>query len=266
MQLIKRFSEREFNIHLAGSGQPVLFVHGFPLDHTMWTAQIDHFSQRFQVIAPDLRGFGQSPGTDDLVSMKEFADDLSAILDELEIDTPVHFCGLSMGGYIAWQFRQLHPQRLKSLILCDTKATADTEEAKEVRRATAKRVLSDGSGFLAEGMPTKLFSPNTFEQNPQLIEQAQEVIRKTSAQAIAAASLGMAERPDMVDQLSKIETPALVIVGEDDSISTSQEMREISQQMQNAQFVEIPNAGHMAPLEQPALVNQAIEQFLIKYS
>ena len=266
MQLIKRISDREFNIHLSGSGQPLLFVHGFPLDHTMWSAQIDYFSRQFQVIAPDLRGFGKSSSADDMVTMKEFAEDLAAILDELKIDMPVHFCGLSMGGYIAWQFWQHHSQRLKSLILCDTKATADSEEAREVRRATSEQVLSDGSAFLAEGMPTKLFSPNTFEKNPQLIEQTQEVIRKTSAQAIAAASLGMAERPDMVDQLSKIETPALVIVGEDDAISTSQEMREISQQMQNAQFIEIPKAGHMAPLEQPALVNQAIEQFLTKYS
>ena len=258
----KRIDGREFNILIQGSGEPFLFVHGFPLDHSMWNAQIAEFSKTHLVIAPDLRGFGASKCDDEKVTMLDYANDLAAMLDEFSIDTPVNLCGLSMGGYIAWQFYRNHRSKLKSIILCDTKAAADSEAAQQTRRETSEKVLQNGPGFLAEAMPEKLFSAVTLSNNQAVVEQTQSVIRSTSPQTVSAALLGMAERPDVTEMLPKIDFPTLVVVGEHDSITTSAEMQEIANTIPNADFIEIRDAGHMSPLEQPEQVNSAIADFL----
>lgn len=252
----------DVNVLVKGQGEPVLLVHGFPLDHTMWEFQIEDLSQDYCVIAPDLRGFGQSSKTNGTVTMKAFSDDLAELLIKLEIRDPVHVCGLSMGGYIAFQFWMDHKEQLKSLILCDTRAAADSEDAQELRYATADRVEKEGSGFLAGLMVGKLFSPVTQKQNPELITRIQETIRETHPESIAAASRGMAARTDFTSLLNQIEQPVLTIVGIDDTITSSQEMQTIATEIPHATFIVIPDAGHMAPLENPELVNQAIRQFL----
>ncbi|QDT34433.1 alpha/beta fold hydrolase [Thalassoglobus polymorphus] len=262
MLLTKRVDGQSFNIRIEGAGEPILFVHGFPLDQTMWTNQIDHFSKSLQVIAPDLRGFGESSPAEGTVEMKDFADDLSCILDALEVKEPVHFCGLSMGGYIAWEFIQRYPEKVKSLILCDTKASPDTEEAKASREQTAQQVLAKGPEFLATAMPEKLFSPHTIAENSDAVKQTQSLIRSTNPNSIAAALRGMAVRADMDANLKSIDVPTLVIVGEDDQLTTPDVMKEMAKAIPNAQFVEVQQAGHMSPLEQPEFVNQTIEDFL----
>ena len=245
-----------------GTGPSLLLVHGFPLDHTMWSGQIDHFAATHTVIAPDLRGFGNSEVTDAPVTMQTYADDLAALLDEMGITDPVHFCGLSMGGYIAWAFEQRHRARLASLILCDTRASADNEAAQKTRELTAQRVLKEGPDFLASGLIDKLFVKQTREQQPEIIEQTKRVIRSTAPRTVAAASRAMAARPDVTDRLPSIDVPTLIIVGEHDAISPPSEMRDIANAMSDATYSEIPNAGHMAPLERPEQVNATIEQFL----
>ncbi|MGE3777939.1 MAG: alpha/beta fold hydrolase, partial [Pirellulaceae bacterium] len=127
-----------------GKGVPLLLVHGFPLDHTMWQKQLDDLSQVCRVVAPDLRGFGRSEVTPGMVSMGQFADDLAALLDALQISEPMIFCGLSMGGYVAWQFWRRHRSRLRGLILCDTRSVADSPEAAAGRRTTADKVVAQG--------------------------------------------------------------------------------------------------------------------------
>lgn len=245
----------------SGSGPPLLFVHGFPLDHTMWQGQIDHFAATHRVIVPDLRGFGQSTLGDGPVTMSTYADDLAALLDQLNVTEPVCFCGLSMGGYIAWAFVERHRDRLGSLILCDTRAAADDEAARQVREQTALRVLREGPDFLAEGMMEKLFAPDTHAQRPDLIAQTQGVIRRTTPAAIAAAARAMAARPDVTGRLAAIDVPTLLLVGHHDAITPAQEMQEMARAIPNSTFVEIPTAGHMAPLEQPAAANAAMEHF-----
>src|SRR5262245_18723810 len=125
-------------------GHPLLLVHGFPLDHTIWQPQIDYFANHCRVIAPDLRGFGDSDVTSDVVTMEQMADDLHSLLDALEVREPVIFCGLSMGGYIGWQFWRKYRRRVRAMILCDTRAVADTAEAAEGRRKLATNTLKDG--------------------------------------------------------------------------------------------------------------------------
>lgn len=245
-----------------GDGPPLLLVHGFPLDHSMWSAQIDDLAKWYTVIAPDLRGFGQSEIVDGPVTMQTYADDLAALLDAMGITDPVHLCGLSMGGYIAWAFVEQHRNRLASLILCDTRATADNEAARKTRELTAQRVLREGPDFLASDLIDKLFVKSTREQRPEIIEQTKQVIRSTHPTTIAAASRAMAARPDVTDRLPSIDLPTLIIVGEHDAISPPSEMHEIADALPHATFVEIKDAGHMAPLERPEPVNAAIENFL----
>jgi pimeloyl-ACP methyl ester carboxylesterase len=183
-------------------------------------------------------------------------------LDALEVRQPVVFCGLSMGGYVAWQFWRRHGSRLSGLMLCDTRAVSDTPEAAAARREMADRVLREGPGPLVAQMMPKLFAPCTVQDQPEVVEALRRVMMQTDPRGIAAAARGMAERPDMLLQLSQINCPALVIVGELDVISTPEEMRAIAGAIPHARLVEIAGCGHMTPLERPAEVNAAMRAFL----
>jgi len=245
-----------------GSGPPLVLVHGFPLDHTMWNAQIDALSTDYRVIAPDLRGFGQSGVTPGKVTMEQFADDLAALLEELAVGEPVVFCGLSMGGYVAWQFWQRHRPRVRGLIVCDTRAVADTAEQAAGRLTMADRVLREGPAPLVEGMIPKLFAQSTVETEPEVVESLRQVMLRGDPEGIAAAGRGMAERPDVTAMLGRIDCPTLVIVGQFDAISTVEEMRSLAAAIPGARCVEIAGSGHMSPMERPAEVNAAISRFL----
>jgi pimeloyl-ACP methyl ester carboxylesterase len=257
-----QLGDKHLHVHERGKGTPLLLVHGFPLDHSMWQGQIEDLSKSFRVLAPDLRGFGTSTVTPGTVTMEQHADDLARLLEALAIREPVVFCGLSMGGYVAWQFALKHRPRLTRLILCDTRAIADSPEVAKGRLTTADRVLKEGAGVVAESMLGKLFAPQTIEAKPALVEKTKQVMLKTPPEGIAAALRGMAQRPDVTPRLAELDLPALVICGEHDAISTPQEMRGIAENLPDAKFVEIKNAGHMSPLEQPPAVNAAIREFL----
>ena len=252
-----------------GAGRPLLLVHGFPLDHTMWEGQIDALAAEegtaalpLRVIAPDLRGFGRSRPRGEKVTMDEFADDLAGLLDGLGIREPVAYCGLSMGGYIAFQFWRKYADRLAALVLCDTRAGADSPQAAESRRAMAQRVLGEGPAPVAEAMLPKLLGESTQEQRPELVERLRTLIMAGDPRGIAAAARGMAERPDMTGSLSQIGCPTLVLVGQNDVISPPAEMRGMAAAIPDARFKEISAAGHMSPWENPAEVNAAITEFL----
>lgn len=257
-----RVRDIQLNVVEAGSGPPLLLVHGFPLDHRMWQAQIEELARDACVLAPDLRGFGDSDAAGEIVSMEDFADDLAALLDVRQIEEPVVFCGLSMGGYIAWQFFLRHRARLRALILCDTRAAADTPVAAEARRVNAGRVLSEGIGFLAETMLEKLLAAETRRRRPEVVESIRRGMLSASPQGVAAALRGMAARPDMSAWLPQMDLPSLVVCGQEDALSTVEEMRGIAAQMPQARFVEIARAGHLSPVEQPQAVNEAIREFL----
>lgn len=247
-----------------GTGRPIVLVHGFPLDHTMWAGQIGGLSAAYRVIAPDLRGFGQTrPGElPDALTMDLLADDLADLLDAMAIRERIVLCGLSMGGYVAFSFYRRYAARLAGLVLCDTRAEADSTEGAAARLATANRVLAEGTGFLAEGMMPRLFSPGNLTGRPELADEIRRTVLATDPRAVAGASRGMAQRPDSTDLLPKIACPTLVLAGSHDVISPPAEMALMAQAIPNARFVEIPDAGHMSPFEQPAAVNRAIADFL----
>lgn len=250
------------NVVERGSGPVLLLVHGFPLDHQMWRHQLDGLASEYRVIAPDLRGFGQSTVTPGVVTMQRFANDLAALLDELQVREPITLCGLSMGGYIAWQFAQQHRQRLAKLVLCDTRAAADTAEAAKARLENAQKVLAEGPQAIVDGMIAKLFAPQTASQQPDLVKGQREIMLGTKPEGIAAALRGMAEREDFSGRLAEFDLPTLVICGEHDAIAPPAEMRSIATGLPRATFALIAEAGHMAPLEQPTAVNQALQAFM----
>ncbi len=248
-----------------GSGRPLLLVHGFPLDHQMWVGQLGELSREYRVIAPDLRGFGRSDDPrDTTVTMAQYADDLAALLDVLAIREPVAFCGLSMGGYIAWQFWRRHAPRLSHLILCDTRSVPDTPEAAQARRQTAQRVPIDGTAGLVDSMMPRLFADRTRRQNPDVVAATEQVMRAARPAGVAAALRGMAERVDATPWLPEIRVPTLVVCGQEDAIATLAEMEQIARAIAGAEFVVIPGSGHMAPLEDPTHVNKAIRSFLAR--
>src|SRR5262245_5584067 len=194
-----------------GQGTPVLLAHGFPLDHSMWDAQISALAAQARVIAPDLRGFGRtppSPGDAERgISMEEFADDLVELLDAVGIREPVVFVGLSMGGYIGWQFARKHSGKLRALVACDTRAIADTDEARAGRIKTADSVAAAGSVIVADAMEPKLFAKTTFEKRPEIVAATRKVMESTPPAGVAAALRGMAARPDVTSFLPSIKVP-----------------------------------------------------------
>lgn len=252
----------EFGVLDQGQGMPVLFVHGFPLNHTMWNAQLPVFAERYRVIAPDLRGFGSSVDTEGAVSMEDFADDLAAILDHLQVREPMVYCGLSMGGYIAWQFVRKYRQRLRGLVLCDTRAAADTPEAAAGRLKMAEQVIADGTQPVAESMVSKALSPRSMSERPEVVAAVKGMILSSDPTGVAAAQRGMANRPDASDQPGQIDLPTLVMVGADDALTPVEEMRRIAGEIPQARLVVIPDAGHLSPMENPQAFNAALAEFL----
>jgi pimeloyl-ACP methyl ester carboxylesterase len=261
-----RTNDVELSCYVSGTGVPCVLIHGFPFDHTMWQQQIEAISATCCVIAPDLRGFGastqlQSDGENG-VDMLDYAKDILALLDHLQVTEPAVLCGFSMGGYILWQLALHAPERFRAIVLFDTRADADTQQGRAGRLAMADKVVRTGTEPVVEVMLPKLLAKKTLENRPEIAAHVTHIIRAASPVAIAAAQRGMARRPDVRDRLSELEMPALVLVGAEDAISPPDEMRTIAGDLPQAQFIEVPDAGHMTVLENPTAVNSALTSFL----
>lgn len=256
----------DLSYYETGRGMPLVLLHGFPLDHTMWKAQIEALRGSCHVIAPDLRGFGKSSlaagDAQEGVDMSRYATDVAAVLNDAGVSEPSILCGFSMGGYVLWQFVREFSGRVRAIVLCDTKAAADSEEVRASRSQGAEEVLLSGAGPIAESLLPKLLAPATLAKRPDVVNEVDAIVRRTAPESIAAAGLGMARRPDVRDSLPGIEVPALVLVGAEDAISPPQEMREIAAALPHAAFVEVPGAGHMSPVENPAAVSDALARFI----
>lgn len=250
-----------------GTGPVLLLLHGFPLDNTLWKEQMPVLSRTHRVIAPDLRGFGSSPLPEpppDRWTMADHAEDMVQLLDALEISEPVQVCGLSMGGYVALDLWKRHTQRVARLLLVHTRAIADTDAVRAVRREQASQVRQQGTGFIAEGMMPKLLHPETPRQQPAVASFTRAMMARAKPAGVIAALSGMAARPDMTAELAHIRVPTLVLVGEADAISSPEEMKGIADAIPGSRFVQIPKAGHLSPLEQPAAFNAALAEFLAR--
>ena len=246
-----------------GPGPVVVLLHGFPLSKAMWDEQLAGLGSIYRVIAPDLRGFGESPVPEGVYTMDAMADDVVELLETLEIMGPVVVGGLSMGGYVALSLAARYPTRVKALMLMDTRAGADTPEAAQGREATARSVIAAGNvTAVVDSMIPRIFCKMTLEQHPERVEPMKAVMEQTAPQAIIGALRGMASRPDRRGDLPKIAVPTLVIVGEDDVLTPPAEAQAMAEAIPNARLEVIPQAGHMAPYENHAAATAAILRFL----
>lgn len=241
--------------------KPIIFVHGFPYDHTMWKAQIEELSENYFCVAYDIRGLGESPVGDGQFTMEFFVDDLEIIIDELKLDKPV-LCGLSMGGYIALRALEKFEEKLSAVILCDTRSEADNNEGKLKRAAAIKRINTEGLAPFAKDFITNCYG-DYYKQHQK--EEFENRITKSSAFnpiGVKGSLLAMLGRNDTTEYLNKIKIPALVIYGENDALTPPSVMKAMADKIMGARFVIIKNSGHMSPIENPQEVNDAIEKFL----
>ncbi len=244
-----------------GEGRTLLLLHAFPLGMSMWEAQCEALSPRFRVVRFDARGFGGSDPVPGPLTMEKIADDAVALLDLLGIDRAV-VGGCSMGGYAALALARRHPHRLSGLVLQDTRAGADSEEAKAGRRALASRVLETGPEAAAEAFLPKLVGETTRRERPGLVDDLRRRILATPAPAIASALFGLAARDDSGPTLAAVRVPTLVLVGEEDVITPPPEAEAMARAIRRAKLVKVPRAGHLANLECPEAVNAALAAFL----
>jgi 3-oxoadipate enol-lactonase len=246
-----------------GSGKPIVLLHAFPCNRSMWAPQISALIQghEFRVITPDFRGFGESEVPEGPYLMETLADDIAALLDALHIEA-CFLGGLSMGGYVALAFYRAYPTRVHALILADTRAQADTPEGRAIREETAQLVERTGSHSIAERFLPRLLCPETLQEPIGTMSRLQAMIEAAPPPGIAGALRGMALRPDSTNLLPQIACPTLVLVGEEDSLTPPDDARLLAESIPNARLVTIPRAAHLANMEQPEIFNQALVAFM----
>jgi len=240
----------------------VVLLHAFPLDARMWKHQVDLLGNDYELIAPDLRGFGrnaaQASGLD-VISIEQAADDVANLLDREGIEKAV-VGGISRGGYIAMAFARRHPRKLAGLMLFDTRATPADDNERRFWLGVAERLRAEGIAFLPDALRDRLFGPTALHSRRSLVAEVESWILSQNPNAVAAAAMGMPGRADFRASLSQIQAPALALAGTEDSAFAS--TKEIAEVIPGAEFVEIPAAGHLTPLEDPGRVSQAIRRFL----
>lgn len=244
-----------------GRGLPLVLLHGFPFNRSMWREQAAALSGAYRVVTPDLRGHGRTTATDEPATMEEMADDVAALLDELQVERAV-VGGLSMGGYVTLAFCRKYAERVSGVVLADTRATPDNEEGRRTREETARRALAEGMGPIADAMTPKLLAPSTLERSPEVVARVREMILGTEPRGAAAALRGMALRRDQTDLLPRLRVPALVVVGSEDSLTPPADAEAMRDLMHDSRLVTLDGAGHASNLERADEFNLALREFL----
>ena len=244
-----------------GLGHAVVLIHGYPFNRSLWTEQVEALSSKYRVVTPDLRGFGESDSSEGAVTMDRMAQDVVQLMDHLGIDQAV-IGALSMGGYVALALIKQFPSRVKALVLADTRAQADTEEAKQTRFQQAEKALSEGMAGIADAMLPKLLTPDTVSKRPEVVKRVRDMMLKTKPQGAASALLGMAEREDQTEFISTIRVPAMIVVGREDAITPVADSEKMKSKIGPSHLVVLENAGHVSNLEQTEQFNFALLKFL----
>jgi pimeloyl-ACP methyl ester carboxylesterase len=255
--------KRKLDLSIFTEGNPknksIVFVHGFPYDHTMWDKQVAELKSHYFCVTYNIRGLGESPIGDGQYTMESFVDDLEKIIAELELTKPI-LCGLSMGGYISLRAVERNESNYSSLILCDTRSAADNDEGKLKRAAGIKKINTLGvNEFVNE------FVRNCFAEKSLSSEEYSRTLRrslKSNPIGVKGCLLAMISRTDTTNYLNKIKLPTLVLCGEDDRLTPPSVMKAMAEQIPKSQFEIVPNAGHMAPIENADFVTTRIKKFL----
>ena len=244
-----------------GQGTPLVFLHAFPLSKVMWQPQVHSLMDSYRVITLDLRGHGESDALLWNFTLDDYAMDAIGLLDHLNIAQAV-FIGLSMGGYTLLSLYRNFPDRVKAMVLADTRAQADSQEGKAGRRAMTQLAHQEGASAIADVMLPKLLAPSTAQQRPDIVDQVRTMILQSPTSGIIVDLMAMAARPDSTDLLSTITCPTLVVVGEEDVATPVAESRYMADRITGSTLVTIPRAGHLSNFEQPTAFNQSLQNFL----
>ena len=243
-----------------GTGVPILFIHGFPHDRTLWTPQLQGMTAQARVLAVDLRGFGETT-VDPPYSMDQYADDLVGFLDMLHVERAV-VAGLSMGGYIAFAMWRRHAQRIRALVLANTRAGADGDEAKERRRSQMALARTQGSNAIADAVLTGMLGKTTRARRPEIVSTVHGMISSAPVDGVIGALQAMIDRPDSTDTLRTIDVPTLVVTGDEDTIIPIEDVRSMQAAIRGSSLEVITGAGHLTNLERPAAFNHVVSEFL----
>ncbi|MDO7687810.1 MAG: alpha/beta hydrolase [Pirellulales bacterium] len=256
-------------VQICGSGPPLVLLHAFPLDHTMWHRVLS-LANHARLIIPDQRGFGSStngnPEKPPIASIAQLADDVAKLLDALDIGEPAAIAGISMGGYVAQHVAVRYPEKVSRLILIDTKFSADTSEARANRADLAATVGRVGQHVLADAMvPNLLAATDAARSKPERAaneEFLRTLISEQSVVTIQAALQALADRPDMSEPMQHLKKPVLLICGSEDTITPPAVMESMEKILSEGHLLIVPEAGHLVPLEAPVVFHEAVRSFL----
>ena len=264
MERIQR-GESEIAYHSIGSGPPLVLLHPFPVHHEFWLPAAEPLAARYRVILPDLRGHGESGAGTGAATMRKHADDLERVMVNAGV-AKAPMVGVSIGGYILFEFWRTHKARVQALGLINTKAGADNAEARANRLKAASEALERGTEPFFTALVQKLVSRTTRERRPDLVEGALKMMRKMSAASLAAVQRGMAERPDSMDTLQTINVPTLIVTGAEDEMTGVNEAELMRREIASSEMKVVPHAGHYSPWERPKEVAGLLREWLGKLS
>jgi len=258
-----RSGDAEIFYDVTGSGPPVVLLHPFPANHEFWLPVARMLAPRYRLIMPDLRGHGASSLGEGPATMQKHADDIARVMDSADVDR-APLVAVSIGGYAFFEFWRRFRQRVSALVLCNTKAQADSAEARAARLESANDVLRRGTEPFLESMIQKLLGETTRRTRPDLVEGALRMMRRMSAEDVAEVQRGMAERPDSVAGLKTINVPVLIITGEEDVLTGVPEAQVMKQNIARSEMKVMPRSGHYSPWEQPEEVGKLLREFFQK--
>jgi pimeloyl-ACP methyl ester carboxylesterase len=248
-------------VRARGEGPAILFIHGYPLDHTIWKPQLDALEGWWR-IAPDLRGMGGSDAPDAGYSMAAYAEDLLALLDSLRIERVV-LCGHSMGGYVGFELMRRALDRIRAVVLVATRAEADTPEGQRARDAAARSAREHGAEAIADAMLPNMLGPTALQGDPTLVATVRRVMARTPVVGLVGALAAMRDRPDSTSFLASLQhVPTLVLAGAEDRIIPVERARAMTERIPGAKLTVVPAAGHLPSLEAPEPTTAAIRAFL----
>ncbi len=247
----------------AGEGIiPVIFLHGYPFDKSMWKGQLDSLKSSNRIIACDIRGFGKSTDEDTPLSIDLFAEDLVSFMDKLNIERAI-VCGLSMGGFISLNAIKRFPERFEALILCDTQCIADTAEIKKNRLTTIEQINRDGASVFNEKFLKSVFHPDSLTNKTELVENLRSIVFANSKKIITAGLTALAKRSETCSSLDAIHIPTLIICGRADEVTPLAQSEFMHEHIEGSILKIIDNAGHVSNLEQPDEFNAHLQEFLV---
>jgi pimeloyl-ACP methyl ester carboxylesterase len=244
-----------------GNGPAVVLLHPFPVHHEFWLPIVDSLAGRYRLIMPDLRGHGESDVGDGPATMEKHAADIVRVMDDAGVGR-APLIGVSIGGYLLFEFWRSYRARVAGMVLCNTKAGSDNPEARAGRLQAANDVLEKGTEPFFESMLSRVLARTTRESRPDLVDGALRMMRKMSPQDVVQVQHGMAGRPDSISTLKTINVPSLLVTGDEDPMTGLAEAQLMRQNITGSEMIVIPKAGHYSPWEQPQQAARILRQFL----